>query len=309
MIAGFIVHLVAYVTVCGVLVVIWALTGTGSFDQLRRFVEDPDTIEAAEFWPVWPIVAWGAAVVIHFTAVVSFGLFGGKRRRHRRDHRERMLEHARTAAEIGRDAVDTVVAGWRGAFPQSEGQGAAPKLRSSRPERQWVTVMFTDIVNSTQLNEALGDDEWSRHLRRHREAVRRAFVARGGGEVSTQGDGFLARFDSPVEAVMCAIDIQRSVSEARADGGVVPGVRIGIHAGEAVEDDGDLVGRVVNLASRVAAEAGPDEILVTEPVADELGAARINLVDRGVRELKGISQSRHLLSVVWQDAEAPVQPK
>ena len=128
--------------------------------------------------------------------------------------------------------------------------------------------MFTDIVDSTQLTEALGDEQWSRLLRQHREAVRRAFVARGGQEVATQGDGFLARFDSPAHAVLCAVDIQRDVSERQKGDAIVPRVRIGIHAGEAVEDDGDLVGRVVNLAARVAGEAEAGEILVTEPVAE-----------------------------------------
>lgn len=91
-------------------------------------------------------------------------------------------------------------------------------------------------------------------------------------------------------------------------------MRIGIHAGEAVEDDGDLVGRVVNVAARVAAEARPNEILVTEPVADHVGAS-LDFEDRGVRELRGVSQGRHLLAVLWADHDghlydelSPVQP-
>jgi class 3 adenylate cyclase len=108
----------------------------------------------------------------------------------------------------------------------------------------------------------------------------------------------LARFSSPADAVLCAVDIQRKHDEMREGAGLVPQVRIGIHAGEAVEDDGDLVGRVVNLAARVTAEAAPGEILVTEPVADEL-AGRIEVVDRGLWSLRGVPQPRHLLAVRW----------
>ena len=297
MLAGFIIHVVAYVTVCGTLAVIWALGSTGSFDQLRTFVDDPDSIEAAQFWPIWPILFLGAGVVIHGAVVVAFGLFGARRRRREKRHQEEMLRHAQRAAEIGRGAVSSVMAGLRG----RRSGDPAPPAKPKGPERQWMTVMFTDIVNSTQHNEALGDDEWSKFLRRHRDAVRRAFGDRGGEEVSTQGDGFLARFANPAEAVLCAIDIQRSMTEGRGKRAVTPRLRIGIHAGEAVADDGDVVGRVVNLASRVAAEAEPDEILVTEPVADYIGG-RIDFADKGIRELKGISQPRHLLSVVWQRA-------
>lgn len=300
MFAGFFIHVVVYAAVNGVLLVIWALTGEGSLGDLQGFAEDPDSIDPASFWPVWPIVTWGAGLAIHSALVLVYGVLGAGRRRRRRRHRVEMIEHARTAADLGRSAVDSVMTGLRRATGVPGAAEAGPG--SGSPARQWVTVMFTDIVNSTQLNEALGDEEWTRVLRRHRETVRRAFADRGGREVSTQGDGFLARFDSPAEAVLCAIDIQRDVIENREDS--TPGVRIGIHAGEAVEDDGDLVGRVVNLASRVAAEAAPDEILVTEPVADYLGG-RIALEDRGIRELKGFTQPRHLLSVVWQPEAEP----
>jgi adenylate cyclase len=160
--------------------------------------------------------------------------------------------------------------------------------------------MFTDIANSTGLAETLGDEEWTRVLARYRGLVRAAFLTRGGEEVGTQGDGFLGKFPSPAEAVLCGVDIQREVSDVQKQADFDLRVRIGIHAGEAVEDDGDLIGRVVNLASRVTSEARPGEILVTEPVADYLGG-RLRFQDRGLRPLRGVAQPRHLLAVVWDD--------
>lgn len=300
MIAGFVVNLFAYVAICTMLVVIWALGETGSFGDLRGFVEDPETIDSAEFWPVWVIVTWGAAVIMHLGAVLGYGLFGRKRRRDRRRQRAELAEHARRAADVGTKAVTGVVDEFRRRRRRSDDWRDLVKPGTTGPERRWVTVMFTDIVNSTQLTEALGDEQWSRILRAHRELVRQAILTRGGEEVATQGDGFMARFEAPADAVLCGVDVQRAIAERGDEDVVVPAVRIGIHAGEAVEDDGDLVGRVVNLASRVAGEADAGEILVTEPVADYLGT-RLSFRDCGVRTLKGISQPRHLLAVEWQD--------
>lgn len=224
------------------------------------------------FWPVWPALGWGLGVAIHRVVM---------RNRH---------PATPDASLIGASRISP--SDRRGDTYKVHEPGAPPA------HRRWVTVMFTDIANSTSLTEALGDEEWSRFLARYRETLRGAFRERGGTEVGAQGDGLLARFSSPADAVLCAVDIQRKHDEMREGTGLVPQVRIGIHAGEAVEDDGDLVGRVVNLAARVTAEAAPGEILVTEPVADEL-AGRIEVVDRGLWSLRGVPQPRHLLAVRW----------
>lgn len=304
-IAGLVAHVFAYVAICTMLVVVWALGETGSFGALRGFVEDPETLDSADFWPVWVIVTWGAAVVVHLGVVVAYGLFGRKQRRARRRQRAELANHARSAAEAGTRAVTSVADQFRHRRRRSDDWREWVQPGTTGPERRWVTVMFTDIVNSTQLTEALGDEQWTRILRAHRKLVREAILARGGEEVATQGDGFMARFEAPADAVLCGVDVQRAIAEREGDDAVVPAVRIGIHAGEAVEDDGDLVGQVVNLASRVAGEADAGEILVTEPVADYLGT-RLSFRDCGVRTLKGISQARHLLAVEWQDDGQPV---
>ena len=166
--------------------------------------------------------------------------------------------------------------------------------------------MFTDIAGSTRLTESLGDEEWSKVLGGHRELVRSLALGRGGEVVGTQGDGLLVRFPTPAEAVLCAVDLQRDLNSTRRESGLDLRVRVGIHAGEAVQhDDGDLIGRVVNVAARVTSATDPGEILVTEPVADYLGG-RLSLEDRGLRDLRGFDQPRHLLAVRWDDEGKPV---
>ncbi len=191
-----------------------------------------------------------------------------------------------------------------------------PDLASSdlteptRSTRTWVAVLFTDIVSSTPLNQRLGDDAWARVLSAHRALVRGTVTDHGGTEVGTQGDGFLVRFPDCDLAAACALDLQRRLATQRhehedrsgADGAAPIHVRMGLHAGEAVHDDDDLIGRVVNLAARVTAAAEADEILVTEPFADHLSGS-LPLVDRGLRTLKGFDQPRHLLALVWEAAD------
>ncbi len=303
--AGFGIHLFISFAMCGLCVGVWTLT-MGSPEQLREYAQHPDQIRAS-FWPIWVILPAAAALVAHLGAVLSIGLFGSRRRRRRREMAREamraMKQGVRQAHEARRDAnVATKQAAREARAASRTGQGSQAAVAPSA-QRQWVTVMFTDIADSTGLTERLGDDEWSRILARYRELARRAFATRGGEEVGTQGDGFLARFPSPADAVLCGVDIQRDLDELRSTVGTAVEVRIGIHAGEAVHDDGDLVGRVVNVAARVTSAAVPGEILVTEPVADYLGG-RLELDDRGLHPLRGVSQPRHLLAVVWREQDA-----
>lgn len=286
---GFVVHLFASVAVCGFLVATWALT-TGSFNEVSDIARDPTLARSLGFWPIWVILGAAAALLVHLGFVVA-GLFGNRARRRRR-------RAARQAQRAGKEVGDALAEMLRSlASRRRERKPAA----AQGPVKRWVAVMFSDIVDSTRLAEEIGDEEWTGVVARYREFVRAAFASRGGEEVGTQGDGFLAQFPSPADAVLCAIDIQRDV-EGVAAAGLGLQLRIGVHAGDAVHDDGDLIGRVVNLAARVTGEADPGEILVTEPVADYLGG-RLHLQDRGLRELRGVPQPRHLLAVVWSDSE------
>ena len=286
---GFVIHLFVWIAVCGFVVFTWALTG-GSFGELSDLAQDPTLARKLGFWPIWVILAGAAALTIHFGVVLA-GAFGKQGARRRRRAAERATRAGTQVGEALAEMLRSLAARRRDRKPPTP----------PGPVKRWVAVMFSDIVDSTRLAEEVGDDEWTSVVGRYREFVRATFAGRGGEEVGTQGDGFLAQFPSPADAVLCAIDIQRDIEDVAAAGFGLQ-LRIGVHAGEAVHDDGDLIGRVVNLAARVTGEADPGEILVTEPVADHVGG-RLQLQDRGLRDLRGVPQPRHLLAVVWSDTE------
>jgi class 3 adenylate cyclase len=287
----FVVDLFAGAAACGLCTAIWLLTGGGTTTQLSRIANDPTLATKYGFWPVWVYVSWGAVLVVHLGVVLGVLLFGSRRRRHRK---ELAMKAAQAAAELAKRTA--------AAISEANTRHHAAPSPPAGPTRRWVTVMFTDLANSTRLNELLGDDEWTRVLGHHREFVRAKLDAFDGEVVGTQGDGFLARFPAPARAVDCAVGIQRELHTVAHEAEVPLEVRIGIHAGDAVEDDGDLVGRVVNVASRVTGQAAPGEILVTEPVADNVdGDVRFD--DRGLVDLRGVARARHLLAVEWRVAD------
>jgi class 3 adenylate cyclase len=150
------------------------------------------------------------------------------------------------------------------------------------PDRVLATVMFTDIVGSTERAAQLGDARWRALLEAHHEAVDRQIARFRGRRVKTLGDGCLATFDGPARAIRCA----RAIAEAaRADG---LEVRVGLHSGE-VELVGDDVGGIaVNIGSRVNAVAGPGEVLVSSTVKDLVAGSGIRFEDRGTHELEGV---------------------
>lgn len=149
-------------------------------------------------------------------------------------------------------------------------------------DRVLATVLFTDIVGSTERAAELGDRRWTELLGRHDQVVRRELNRHRGREVETAGDGFLAAFDGPARGIRCARAI---CEEARALG---LEVRAGLHTGE-VELVGEaLRGIAVHTAARVAASAGPGEVLVSSTVRDLVAGSGIEFEDRGAHVLKGI---------------------
>jgi class 3 adenylate cyclase/alpha-beta hydrolase superfamily lysophospholipase len=160
------------------------------------------------------------------------------------------------------------------------------------PDRVLATVLFTDIVGSTQRAAALGDRRWRELLDAHHAAVRRELARFRGREVKTTGDGFLAAFDGPARAVRCAAAIRDAVRQLGIE------IRAGLHTGE-VELLGDDVGGIaVHIGARVAAEAGPGEVLVSSTVKDLVAGSGLEFDDRGARALKGVPGEWRLFAVV-----------
>jgi class 3 adenylate cyclase len=156
------------------------------------------------------------------------------------------------------------------------------------PESVLTTVLFTDLVGSTEKAAKLGDREWRDLLLRHHAIVRRELARFRGEEQDTAGDGFFATFDGPARAIRCAQALIEGVRELGLE------IRAGVHTGECELQDGKPTGLAVNIGARVAAEALAGEILVTSTVRDLVAGTGLAFDDRGDRELKGIPSSRHL---------------
>ena len=158
-------------------------------------------------------------------------------------------------------------------------------------DRVLSTVLFTDIVGSTDHAAALGDRRWRELLDRHDRAVHRQLERFRGLEVNTVGDGFLATFDGPGRAIECACAI-RDVVEA-----LDIQVRIGLHTGEIELRGDDVAGLAVHIGARIAAEAKAREVLVSSTVKDLVAGSGIEFEDRGEHELKGVPGSWKLFAV------------
>jgi pimeloyl-ACP methyl ester carboxylesterase len=158
------------------------------------------------------------------------------------------------------------------------------------PDRVLATVMFTDIVGSTQRAAEVGDARWRELLGAHQEAVRRELERFRGREVKTLGDGHLATFDGPARAIRCGL----AISETARSSGLE--VRTGLHSGEVELMNNDVGGIAVHIAARIGALAGAGEVLVSSTVKDLVAGSGIQFVDRGAQPLKGIADEWRLFA-------------
>jgi pimeloyl-ACP methyl ester carboxylesterase len=162
---------------------------------------------------------------------------------------------------------------------------------AARPDRVLATVLFTDVVGSTERAVALGDRRWREVLADHHRLGRREVERFRGREIDTTGDGFLATFDGPVRAIRCA---QACIAAARS---LDLELRAGVHTGEIELMDGGVGGLGVHIGARVAAEAGPGKVLVSRTVTDLVAGSGIAFEERGVRSLKGVPGEWPLFAV------------
>jgi class 3 adenylate cyclase len=157
--------------------------------------------------------------------------------------------------------------------------------------------MFTDIVKSTALVEAMGDEAWENLLRWHDETLRALFAAHQGEEVVATGDGFFVGFDTPEAALACAVAIQRKLAEHRRTQGFAPQVRIGVHASQATQVAQNFRGKGVHEAARIAALAEGGEILASKETA---AGTRYQVGEPRTVALKGFAESVEVATVNWR---------
>ena len=158
-------------------------------------------------------------------------------------------------------------------------------------DRILTTVMFTDIVGSTERAAALGDARWRELISRHDELTRAELDRHRGREVKTMGDGFLATFDGPARGIRCARAIADKMRALDID------LRAGLHTGECEVLGDDIGGMAVNIGARIGAIARADEVVVSSTVKDLVVGSGISFSDRGLRQLKGVPGEWHLFAV------------
>jgi class 3 adenylate cyclase len=162
-------------------------------------------------------------------------------------------------------------------------------------------VLFTDLVGHTEMMRRLGDARGREVLREHERITREAIAKYGGTEIKTDGDSFMVSFGSVAAAMECAVALQRAFAERNERGDEPLRVRMGLNAGEPVEDKGDLFGESVILASRIAAQADAGEILIAEPVRHLLAGKGFVFADRGQFVPKGFEDAVRLFEVRWRE--------
>jgi class 3 adenylate cyclase len=159
------------------------------------------------------------------------------------------------------------------------------------PERVLATVLFTDIVGSSERAASLGDRGWRQLLEKHHALVRGQLVRFRGREMDSAGDGFFASFDGPARAIRCASAIVQGVGELQLE------VRAGLHTGECELVDGKVAGIAVHTGARIASLAAPGEVLLSSTVKDLVAGSGMDFREHGLEELKGIPGEWRLYAV------------
>lgn len=167
-----------------------------------------------------------------------------------------------------------------------------PGVSVPSAERRLATVLYTDIVSSTEQTSRMGDDRWRQLLDEHHTVVRRQLQLHAGREIKTMGDGFLVTFESAAQAVRCADAIQEGVWPLGLE------IRAGVHTGEVEFDGGDISGIAATIAKRVQDAAGPGEVLVSSTVRDVVAGSGLEFAQRGAHELKGVPGTWELYEVM-----------
>jgi class 3 adenylate cyclase len=218
---------------------------------------------------------------------------------HRSDHPILPVRSARALAQALPDSRLVVLPGHDSAIFSSDVDAVADEIEAfltgSRPpprkDRVLSTVLFTDIVGSTDMAAQIGDRAWRELLERHHTIMRATFDRYAGKEVHTAGDGFLATFDSPLRAIECA----RAAAEAIRSIGLE--IRAGLHTGEIELSGGDVQGIAVHIGARIAGLAGAGDVFVSSTVKDLVAGSGLEFEDRGAHGLKGVPGEWHVFAL------------
>jgi class 3 adenylate cyclase len=194
-----------------------------------------------------------------------------------------LAEHIPDAKLVERPGVDhfPFVGDYEGLVDEVE-EFLTGSRRSREPDRVLATVLFTDIVGSTERAAELGDRSWTELLDEHHRLVRGELERCRGKEVRISGDGFLATFDGPARAIRCALGIRDGVRELGLE------IRAGLHTGEIELADTGIEGIAVHIGARIASLAGAGEVLASSTVKDLVVGSGIDFADHGTHDLKGV---------------------
>ena len=163
--------------------------------------------------------------------------------------------------------------------------------RRGGSERVLATILFTDIVGSTELAARIGDAAWREQLQRHHTIVRRELARFRGRELDTAGDGFFAAFDGPARAVQAASAIRDALRPLEIE------IRAGLHTGECEVSDNKIAGIAVSIGARISSLAAPGEVLVSSTVKDLVAGSGLQFEDRGEHRLRGIPEAWRLYAL------------
>jgi class 3 adenylate cyclase/pimeloyl-ACP methyl ester carboxylesterase len=200
------------------------------------------------------------------------------------------IEGAKYVELPGRNLYHFVEPDWRASF-QEIAEFLTGQQAEVPDDRVLATVLFTDIVDSTQRAAKMGDRDWRALLDAHDAVVRSQLARFRGREVNTSGDGFLAMFDGPQRAIRCAMSIRDAVETLGIE------VRAGLHTGECEVRGEDIGGIAVHIGARVSALAGPNDVLVSSTLRDLVIGSGLEFEERGSHKLKGVPGEWHLFAV------------
>jgi class 3 adenylate cyclase/alpha-beta hydrolase superfamily lysophospholipase len=242
--------------------------------QIRYIVESLDAREALPLIQV-------PTLVLHSTNNLAYSIEEGRY----------LADHIDGAKFVELPGADVLVA-----FSSPAIEEIVEFLTGERPEvevdRILTTLLFTDIVGSTERAASLGDQAWRSLLDSHDQTVRDHLRRFRGKEINTTGDGFLASFDGPARAIRCALAVAEATPALGID------LHLGLHTGECEVRGDDLGGLAVHIAARIGAQAAPGEVLVSSTVKDLVAGSRIDFVDRGEHQLKGVPGTWRLYRAV-----------